>query len=456
MNKLPAQQSWNPGHQHGAQASRPRHKRSTHERGRRPAVSLALLLLLAALLLAGCNELAPGDRGLTDPLTAPPPTQGPEQTTAAGHGTATVTPVPTGMPSAGEPTPAASPPMAEASPPSNADATATLATGSPAPGAGTAAPAGETFENPVIEENFPDPFLLRDDDGYWYAYATNLSLPNMTAAIKNIQVARSKDLVDWELLDDALPVLPRWAKAAGSLVWAPEVAEVAQNYVMYYTARDKASDKQCVGVATAAEPDGRFKDTSDKPLVCQAEEGGTIDASPFQDGNKLYLYYKNDGNCCGFPTYIYAQELAPDGLSLVGQPVRLVRNDAPWEGRVVEAPTMVKHEDKYYLFYSANDYGGLEYAVGYATCETATGPCTDAQENPILKSQRQRPPDLVIGPGHQAVITMDGQDWIVYHAWEVTAAGLRGDRRFMYMNRLDWQNDKPVIEGSLTEPQPVP
>ena len=125
----------------------------------------------------------------------------------------------------------------------------------------------------MLRENFADPFLLQADDGYWYAYATN-------ANGKNIQTARSKDLVKWEMLPDSMPALARWAKPGGSLVWAPEVAKVAQNYVMYYTARDKASNRQCVGVATAAKPDGKFKDPSDKPLVCQAKEGGTIDAEP--------------------------------------------------------------------------------------------------------------------------------------------------------------------------------
>jgi beta-xylosidase len=308
---------------------------------------------------------------------------------------------------------------------------------------------GPTFQNPILKENFADPFLLYAEDGFWYAYATN-------ASGKNVQIARSKDLLSWQLLSDAMPALAKWAKPGGSLVWAPEVAKVAQNYVLYYTARDKASNRQCVGVATAAKPEGKFKDTSDKPLVCQAKEGGTIDASPFQDGNKLYLYYKNDGNCCGIPTYIYVQELAPDGLSLVGEPVRLVRNDLRWEGGVIEAPTMIKRDGKYYLFFSANNYAGVEYAVGYARCETATGPCTDAPENPILKSQLQKPPNMVIGPGHQTLIRLGDEDWLVYHAWEVVGGGRRGDRRQVWMNRLDWQDDKPVVVGPLTGPQPAP
>ncbi|MCU0507962.1 MAG: glycoside hydrolase family 43 protein [Anaerolineae bacterium] len=345
----------------------------------------------------------------------------------------------TELPPATEVAPTAAPTSAPPAPTAAATATA----------APTAAPtlAPGAFRNPIITDNFPDPFVL-EADGVWYAYATNSSG-------KNVQLARSEDLLKWEMLPDAMPELAAWVKPTQPDVWAPEVREFASNFVLYYTARDKTSNRQCVGAATADEPGGAFRDASDKPLICQIEEGGTIDASPFQDDDKLYLLYKNDGNCCGKPTYIYSQELAPDGLSLVGEPQRLVSNDRPWEGSVIEAPTMLKRDDQYYLFYSANDYGGIKYAVGYALCESPLGPCEDAADNPLLESQMRKPPDMVLSPGHQTIIEVDGQHWIIYHGWEVIN-GAKGDRRLVYMNRLEWQDGRPVLPESLTEPQPAP
>ena len=337
--------------------------------------------------------------------------------------------------------------------------TATVATTSSPPATTSTQPAatqvltstitsGESFQNPVLRRDFPDPFVLKEGETY-YAYATN-------AAGANVQVAQSSDLVKWKVLTDAMPAAGTWTKLGGSFIWAPEVMKIGDKYVLYYTARDKASDRQCVGVAVADKPEGKFKDSSDKPFVCQAEEGGTIDAAPFRDGDKLYLYYKNDGNCCSMPTYLYVQELAPDGLSLVGEPTRLVSNDHAWEGRVVEAPTMWKQNDKYYLFFSANNYAGIEYSVGYANCESAVGPCEDAPENPILASRMTQKP-LVIGPGHQTIIEDDdGETWLVYHVWEVTSAGTRGSSRFMWIDKLDWAEGKPVVKGPTTDPQPLP
>lgn len=335
--------------------------------------------------------------------------------------------------------------------PSLAQATASAPTGAtisqnePWP-TGVATPTG-TFQNPVFRRDFPDPDIIAVD-GTYYAYATN-------AASAHIQVARSTDLVSWQLLADALPTLPSWAQADGYFVWAPEVIQLDDRFVLYYTARDKQADKQCIGVATSDKPDGVFRDTNAQPLVCQSDEGGSIDPSPLRDGDTLYLYWKNDGNCCGKATYIYAQQLAPDGLRLMGEPTRLVTNDAFWEGSLIEAPTMVKHDNSYVLFFSANAYDGPQYGVGYATCQSATGPCTDAKENPILNSRMMTRPN-VVGPGHQTIVQVGDTTWIAYHAWEITDKGQRGNRRFMWLDRVEWQDGKPHVDGPTTGPQPRP
>jgi beta-xylosidase len=312
-----------------------------------------------------------------------------------------------------------------------------------------APPSADQFQNPVLRADFPDPHII-EVGGTYYAYATN-------GASKNIQFATSPDLITWKIGSDAMPALAPWVRLSEPLVWAPEVLQIGDQFLLYYTARDDESNRQCVGVAVATKPEGKFRDTNERPFVCQVAEGGTIDASPFRDTDgTLYLYYKNDGNCCGQATYLYVQEMAPDGLSLVGEPTRLVRNDRAWEGGVVEAPTMWVHEGRYYLFFSANSFSGLEYAVGYATCETAIGPCEDAPENPILASVTDQQP-LVVGPGHQTIVqTDDGETWLVYHTWEVARSGQRGTRRLVWMDQLVWNEGVPDVEGPTTGPQPRP
>ncbi len=316
-------------------------------------------------------------------------------------------------------------------------------------GVSVSAQSTETFQNPIINANFPDPFLLKDGDTY-YAYSTNSNS-------RNIPTATSTDLVHWTIGRDALPSLPRWVDLNTRNVWAPEVIKIGDEYLMYYTARDRESDKQCIGLAVATAPQGPFRDTSETPFICQADEGGSIDASPFRDADgTLYLYWKNDGNCCMMPTYLYGQSLSPDGRSLTGEAVRLVRNDMPWKGPVVEAPTMWIQDGHYYMFYSANVYAGEAYAVGYATCEGPLGPCIDAEENPILASDMTNQP-LVVGPGHQTVFSDDaGNTWMVYHIWQVTPGGQRTDNRIVWLDRVLWEERRPVVQGPTRDAQPAP
>jgi beta-xylosidase len=299
---------------------------------------------------------------------------------------------------------------------------------------GADGPAAEPFTNPVYDADFPDPFVL-EVDGTYYAYATN-------GNGKQVQTLTSPDLVHWKPGPDALPQVGGWT-SNGNL-WAPEVlARDDGTYVLYYTAN------RCIGRAVADHPLGPFADDSDAALVCEQAEGGSIDASPFRDDDgSLYLYWKNDANSIGQTTWIYVAPLSDDGLELEGEPVRLVSNDAGWEGGVVEAPLMWKEDGRYYLFYSGNGYEGDLYAVGYATCERPLGPCEDAPENPILKSAC-----AASGPGHNALIRKGDETWTLYHAWP---AETNDDKRVLWLDRVAWEDGAPRIEGPTCTEQPAP
>lgn len=315
-------------------------------------------------------------------------------------------------------------------------------------GGQTASPATTRgFTNPVLTGNFADPFVLKVGDT-WYAYATG-------DLVANLQVARSADLVRWERLDDALPELPEWSALQKGLTWAPEVAPTAAGFVLYYTLRHAASGRQCISTAVANRPEGPFRDDRARPLVCQERLGGSIDPHRFVDRDgTAYLLWKNDGNCCGQPTELWGQRLAADGLALAGRPRSLgVRNDAAWEGDLIEAPTLWRDGDTYYLFYSANDYGSTGYAVGYATAKRALGPYRDGPGNPILRSRGK-----AAGPGGQAVVRdADGDLWLAYHAWDSAAVGDEvGGQRSMWLDRLRFEAGRPEVEGPTDGPQEAP
>lgn len=300
------------------------------------------------------------------------------------------------------------------------------------------------FTNPVYSDNFPDPGALLVGDT-WFAYGTN-------SPTVNVPVLTSPDLVNWTAAGDALPRVGRWAEPGHT--WAPEVSAGPDGtYLLYYTARSTATGRQCVGVAVAREPGGPFTDDADRPLVCQAEEGGSIDASPFTDeSGGRWLHWKNDGNAIGQPTYLYGARLSADGRTIEGEPKRLLRNDADWEAHVIEAPQMVRHDGKLYLFYSANAFDQEAYALGYAVCEGPLGPCAKAAENPILHTS-----PAAAGPGHGFLVTAPGGvTWLLYHAWPPSAVGSVAPGRQLWLDRVDWVDGRPVVHGPTADPQAVP
>jgi len=289
---------------------------------------------------------------------------------------------------------------------------------------------GSSLVAPVLDRDFPDPDVL-EVDGTYYAFATN-------NATSNVQVATSSDLQTWEYVrEDPLPELPSWIIPGKT--WAPEVTEVEPGrFVMYLTATNFQPSRQCIAVAVADAPLGPYVVQGEGMLVCPDEEGGAIDASTFRDAEGTWhLAWKNDGNCCGLDTWLQTAPLTPDGLSLAGAPVRLLMQTESWEGDLVEAPTIIERDGRWYLFYSANSYGGPEYAIGLATADDPAGPWTK-QDGPWFSTEAAE--SRYLGPGGQdLVVGPDGEDLLVFHAWNGSFT-----ERDLHVIRVEWEDGVPV------------
>ena len=325
----------------------------------------------------------------------------------------------------------------------------------------------------LLDEDFPDPFVTRSD-GEWHGFATGV-------AGLNVQHRRSRDLRRWSPPAEALPPagFPDWVDRNHPQVWAPEAVEIAGRWVLYFNARHhvlirtetppegpRVLQRHCLGAAVSDGPEGPYRGI-DAPLACAEFASGTIDAHAFRDPatGALYLYYKEDSNCCSERSAIWVQGLAPDGLSAFGAPVRLIEsNDSlgredDWEWRVVEAPTMIVRGGRYYLFYSGNFFGNRNYSVAYQRCLTPRGPCDDPGENPILWSHRET---TLIGPGHQHVLARRGRTYAFFHGWNRDPDTQRDQgpfKRCLYVSQVLWQPadggwERPIIQGG--EPSVMP
>ena len=281
-----------------------------------------------------------------------------------------------------------------------------------------------------IAQDFPDPDVI-SVGGTWYAYATNTGGRNVPVA-----TAPSPD-GPWTVQStDALPQLGGWA--SGGLTWAPDVSRRTDgSFLLYYVAHDTASNRQCIGAATAGSPLGPFTPVGSGPLVCNPDEGGDIDPSSFVDTDgSRYLLYKNDGNAVGVTPWIYLQPVTADGLGLVGGRTGLIRVDRTEEHGVIEAPVLVHRPSQYVLFYSGGCYCDSGYFTGYATSSSITGSYAKAYR-PLLTTDSLD--GAVDGPGGADVLA----DRIVFHGW-IDNHSARG----MYVADLGWAGDYPVVRGS--------
>ena len=326
----------------------------------------------------------------------------------------------------------------------------------------TAAPE-DCYVNPVLDEDFPDPAIIHAPDGYYYAYATQTLRDGKWI---NIQVARSKDLVRWEHLGDALPQKPSWAQETQDF-WAPSVIFDGSTYFIYYSATPDICHHHerghALAVATSNSPAGPFTDVG-LPLL-HGIGFEYIDPMAFDDpvSGKHLLYWGS-----GFQP-IKVQELADDRWSFAPgtEPVDLIWPNGKNGSfpRLVEASWVIYRDGFYYLFYSGDNCCGpdAEYGVMVARSESPFGPFQTLEEaKGVPHSLILFKNDRWLAPGHNTVVTdAAGDAWIVYHAIDVnkprqTQEDEINSRRILLIDRIEWHDGWPWVGTPSDEPREAP
>ena len=313
---------------------------------------------------------------------------------------------------------------------------------------------GATYRNPVHDGYFADPFVL-PVDGTFYAYGTE---PPVDGPLV-VPVLRSDDLVHWAAVGRALE---RLELPTARNYWAPEVARTGGRYYLYYSTGIEDRGHR-LRVASADAPEGPFRDHG--RALTPADDPFTIDAHPFRDvDGQWYMYYARDfldGERVG--TALVVDRML-DMETLEGRPRTVLRASADWQlfkrGRsmygglhdwhTLEAPFVVRRDDRYYCFYSGGSWLEASYGISYAVAESPLGPFVEppGEGARLLRSV----PGRLLGPGHCSVAAgPDGCDYVVYHAWDPNHVARR-----MCVDRLEWGPDGPRCEGPTWTPQPVP
>ncbi len=349
--------------------------------------------------------------------------------------------------------------------------------------------ANAMFSNPLAVR-FGDQYVLYTQ-GTYYLYGTG------AGADKGFSAYSSTDLVNWKAAGQVYFHNNKngWSDPKtswGGAYWAPEVYEVKGKFYLFYSAQwqvnpTKETENFRVGVAVADKPTGPFIDLTNQPIFDPGYP--IIDANVFFDTDgRTYLYYSR---CCykhpvesevadlarknGWfneveESWVYGVELKPDFSGVIGEPVLLLRppvqlrdKQAEWESRSVtarevnrrwtEGSVTFKKDNLYYMMYSANNFGGQYYAIGYATSSSPLGPFKKAADNPVLQKNTGRG-GLITGTGHNSIAySPDGKEmFCVYHA----RTAKTGDERVVCIDRMQAKNGRITILGPTTTPQKLP
>jgi len=291
---------------------------------------------------------------------------------------------------------------------------------------------------PILDGYRADPDIRVFGDTY-YIYPTSDKPEWQTT---DFSAWSSKDLIHWKnegiILDVAHDL--GWANLKA---WAPTATARNGRYYFYFVANEQ------IGVATADQPAGPFKDALGQPLISRLQFN-TFPIDPFvftdTDGQP-YLYFGN--------SHLLAVKLGTNMISLDGTPVDITPADSAQPFR--EGIVAFKRNGLYYFMWSVDDARSDDYRVAYGIAKTPFGPIEIPTNNVVLAKH-----GAAKGTGHNGIVNIPGTDrwYVCYHRHAIPNGN--GYTREVCLARMEFNPDgtikpmDPLVPafppGSLGEP----
>lgn len=285
-----------------------------------------------------------------------------------------------------------------------------------------------------------DPYMF-EHNGKLYVYATHG---------QGVQLYRGDSIQgDWEYLGLCFSI------EGCEAYWAPSVIELDGKIYMYVSCVPsgcKDAHQQAMRVAVADTPEGPFQ------YIKQILPPFSIDSHVVEHKGQLYIFYSNnDETAERAGTYVCVDKMVSP-TEVEGNPKIIIRPTLDEEifmrdrfkpgqhWHTIEGAFYFRRGDTHYITYSGSSYGRPTYFVGYSV---AHGDCDDLRDlewtkypddntyHPILRQN-----DFVEGTGHNSVIEIDGELWIVYHGRDLNKPVTEYDSRIMRADVLHVDGDK--------------
>lgn len=296
-----------------------------------------------------------------------------------------------------------------------------------------------------------DPVMIHASNT-WYVFCTGMG----------ISVMSSNDGKQWRRDPPVFANPPSWALSAvpgfTGHIWAPDISYYNGLYYLYYAVSAFGKNTSCIGLAT-----NPALDVHD-PAYHWTDHGKLIQSVPGRD-----LWNAIDPNLAvddqGSPWLAFGSfwngiklvKLNPDRLALAepeewytlaARPRDPATPDSVAGDAAIEAPFIFKKDRYFYLFVSF-DYccrgEKSNYRVMVGRSDNIRGPYLDKAGMPM----RLGGGSVVVegdkdwyGVGHNAVVSGDATDWIVFHGYDAHDRG----RPKLRIEQLDWTDGWPVAK----------
>ncbi len=274
-----------------------------------------------------------------------------------------------------------------------------------------------TYKNPVLHADYSDPDVIRvGEDFYMTASSFNAS--------PSLPILHSKDLVNWTIINHALPrQIPseHFSKPQhGNGVWAPAIRFHNNEFYIYYPDPD-------FGIYMIKTKN--IRGVWEKPVLVKAGKG-LIDPCPFWDKDgKVYLIHAYAGSRAGIKSILTINQLNEAGTEILDDAVLVF--DGHDKHPTLEGPKLYKHNNYYYISAPA---GGV--STGWQLVLRSKNVYGPYEEKIVLAQGNSS----VNGPHQGAWVDTPVGEWWFLHFQDKGAYG-----RVVHLQPMKWVNDFPVI-----------
>lgn len=286
----------------------------------------------------------------------------------------------------------------------------------------------------AIQVEVHDPVMTREGDTF-YVFSTG---PGIT-------FYKSTDLENWERVGRVFETEPEWARAVApgfnGHIWAPDIYAKDGRFYLYYSVSSFGKNTSGIGVTVneTLDPDSPDYQWKDQGMILQSvpnrDDWNAIDPAIVEDGEGgVWMSFGSfwDGlKLVRLDSSLLRLAEPQEWYSIAKRPGDPSRPDSDPGSGAVEAPFIFRKGDWYYLFVSFDlccRKMDSTYKIMVGRSRSVEGPYLDKDGVSLLEgggSLVLAGNDNWVALGHNAAYTFDGQDYLVFHAYETADNALQ-------------------------------